>query len=138
MDVPRANGPEWEGLSRERHVGARAARLLREVLFDPIPAASERARALGSEADIPPGFDAWFARCVHRDAAARFPDARSASAAFDACLSPPTSSPEVPGTSRSSRTLLWILVAVAALVLLAVVAGAAVLLAYTLVPELFG
>lgn len=125
----------WLGVSGPR---PSPAVLLREVLFDPIPAASERARALGSEAAIPPGLDAWFARCVQRDPAARFPDARAAAAAFDACLAPPTSSPEVVGAPRSPRTLVWIVVALAALMLLTLVAGAAALLAYAFVPELFG
>jgi len=44
--------------------------LLREIVLEPIPAASERAGML-----IPPGFDAWFARCVARDPRERFADA---------------------------------------------------------------
>jgi len=47
--------------------------LLREIVLEPIPLASERGGA-----KIPPGFDAWFARCVARDPAARFPDAGEA------------------------------------------------------------
>ena len=50
---------------------------LRELVLDPIPTASERARELGAPAP-PAGFDAWFARCVDRDREARFPDARAA------------------------------------------------------------
>lgn len=46
--------------------------LMRELLFEPLAAASERAAAFQIASAIPPGFDAWFARCVHRDPAARF------------------------------------------------------------------
>ncbi|MFO0616130.1 MAG: serine/threonine-protein kinase [Polyangiaceae bacterium] len=56
--------------------------LMREVLFEPIPPASERARALGVGDRLPPGFDPWFAGCVTRDARARFPGAREAYAAL--------------------------------------------------------
>src|SRR6185369_8473701 len=35
---------------------------------------------------IPPGFDAWFSRAVHRDPGARFADARQAFAALDPVL----------------------------------------------------
>jgi len=48
--------------------------ILREVVFEPIACASERARELVG-APLPPGFDAWFARCVDRDPGRRFPDA---------------------------------------------------------------
>lgn len=44
--------------------------LLREIVLEPIPAASERGGAR-----LPDGFDAWFARCVVRDPKARFADA---------------------------------------------------------------
>ena len=49
--------------------------LLQELLFDALPPASQRAAALGCGQYIPPGFDAWFARCVARDPHARFPSA---------------------------------------------------------------
>lgn len=55
---------------------------LRELVIDEIPAAS--VRAAESEASVPPWFDGWFARCVARDPAARFADAREAFAAFAA------------------------------------------------------
>jgi len=51
------------------------AALLGEMLFNPLPSASSRAREYGCEDRIPPGFDAWFARCVVRDPAQRFPSA---------------------------------------------------------------
>jgi serine/threonine protein kinase len=44
--------------------------LMREILFDPVPAASERAGM-----PLPWGFDTWFARCVCREQDRRFRDA---------------------------------------------------------------
>ena len=49
--------------------------VMREVLFEPIPWASQRAAEQGVAAALPPWFDAWFARCVNRDPLQRFPDA---------------------------------------------------------------
>jgi serine/threonine protein kinase len=60
--------------------------LMREVVLDPLVSASQRAQELGLAHVIPPGFDAWFARAVHRDPRARFPDARSAFAALEPVL----------------------------------------------------
>jgi formylglycine-generating enzyme required for sulfatase activity/tRNA A-37 threonylcarbamoyl transferase component Bud32 len=65
--------------------------LLREICVDPMPFASARAEELGKRPledgqfavpTLPPGFDAWFARCVNRDVEARFPDAGEAVRAF--------------------------------------------------------
>ncbi len=53
---------------------------LRELVIDEIPAAS--VRAAESNGAVPGWFDGWFARCVARDPAARFADAREAFAAF--------------------------------------------------------
>lgn len=48
------------------------ALLMREVLFDPIPSASERVRQIeGASLDLP-GFDAWLAQCLQRDPQRRF------------------------------------------------------------------
>ena len=58
--------------------------VLKEVLFEPIVPASMRTAELGRS--LPPGFDAWFARCVARDAHTRFPDATQAGAALAAVL----------------------------------------------------
>ncbi len=55
---------------------ASAMMVLREIAFEPIAPASARAEALAGPR-LPPGFDAWFERCVNRDPAARFPDARA-------------------------------------------------------------
>jgi hypothetical protein len=56
--------------------------MMREVLFEPIEAPSLRARDKGAPGRLPRGFDAWFAKCVTRDLATRFPDAKAAFAAF--------------------------------------------------------
>ena len=56
--------------------------LLRQICIDPLPPAGERARELGVAAALPPGFDAWFARCVSRDIDARYQDAGAAVRAF--------------------------------------------------------
>ncbi len=58
--------------------------LFAEVFVHPLVPASRRAAELGAPAPLPPGFDAWFARCVVREPEARFPDAR---VAIDALLS---------------------------------------------------
>ncbi|WP_437285222.1 protein kinase domain-containing protein [Sorangium sp. So ce406] len=55
--------------------------LLREILIEPLDPASVRATALGRAGCIVHPFDAWFARCVARDPAQRFPTAQEA---FDA------------------------------------------------------
>jgi len=54
--------------------------LIQEILFQPIPTASARAAEIGRP--LPPGFDGWFARCVTRTPAARFPNAHAAHAAL--------------------------------------------------------
>jgi serine/threonine protein kinase/hemoglobin-like flavoprotein len=61
--------------------------LWRELLIDPIPAASQRARELGKPEVIPPGFDEWLARCLEREPEARFPNAREALAGLEAVFS---------------------------------------------------
>jgi len=67
------------------------AMLLREICVDPMPFASARAEELSQRpleagqfpvAKLPPGFDAWFARCVNRDVDARFAHAGDAVRAF--------------------------------------------------------
>ncbi len=52
--------------------------MIRELLADPLPRASERAAAFGVAERLPPGFDAWFARCVERDQTRRFANAGEA------------------------------------------------------------
>jgi formylglycine-generating enzyme required for sulfatase activity/tRNA A-37 threonylcarbamoyl transferase component Bud32 len=67
------------------------AMLLREICVDPIPFASVRAAELGARPlepgekptpPLPPGFDAWFARCVAQSPEARFAEAGEAVRAF--------------------------------------------------------
>ncbi|MBX3131532.1 MAG: serine/threonine protein kinase [Polyangiaceae bacterium] len=67
----------WKGAGQE---GSSPIALLREVVFEPMPSASARALELGVEAHLPLGFDAWFARAVARDPAARFANAALAQA----------------------------------------------------------
>jgi serine/threonine protein kinase len=55
--------------------------LLREIVLDPIPLATERGGAR-----LPPGFDAWFARSVARPPADRFRDAGELWRAMTSCL----------------------------------------------------
>jgi phosphate transport system substrate-binding protein len=57
---------------------APTAAVLREVILEPLPPASERAAQVGAAARLPPGFDEWFARCVDRQPEKRFADAREA------------------------------------------------------------
>lgn len=57
---------------------ASLADLALELLRGEIVPPSVRARQLGSRAELPSGFDAWFARAVSRDPAARFADAAAA------------------------------------------------------------
>jgi serine/threonine-protein kinase len=52
--------------------------LLRELVLEPIEFASKRAAFFDCAGAIPPGFDAWFARCVVREPAERFQNADEA------------------------------------------------------------
>ncbi len=63
-----------------------AAALLREIVLEPLASASERAAAYGRADRIPPGFDAWFSRCVVREMDRRFPNARDARDALAAVI----------------------------------------------------
>jgi serine/threonine protein kinase/ferredoxin/hemoglobin-like flavoprotein len=60
--------------------------LWREMLVDPLPRASERARELGRADALPPDFDEWFAACVERDPSLRFQHARAAGNALSGVL----------------------------------------------------
>jgi len=53
------------------------ASLMRELLVDELPSASKRGVEFGWSV-FPPGFDAWFARCVAREPGFRFHHARAA------------------------------------------------------------
>lgn len=61
------------------------ANLLREVVLDPLPLASERARELGLT--LPPGFDSWFLHAVVREPQARFGNVRELLAGFERLFS---------------------------------------------------
>lgn len=69
-----------------QQAGSSITALMREILLEPIPPATARAAALGCSEWLPPGFDAWFASCVCRDATRRFQDAQSAKQALDALM----------------------------------------------------
>jgi serine/threonine protein kinase len=73
----------WKIANQER---LSAAALLREVVLDPLPTASERARELGVEDRLPPGFDDWFGKCVVRPMESRFANARLAREALEQLL----------------------------------------------------
>ncbi|MBE2248217.1 MAG: protein kinase, partial [Myxococcus sp.] len=74
------------------------AEVLAEILVEPLVAASARAQEVSAPAVLPSGFDAWFSRCVNRDAAARFADAGAAVGALLALLGP-LAEPVIPDAS---------------------------------------
>ncbi|HVW24305.1 MAG TPA: bifunctional serine/threonine-protein kinase/formylglycine-generating enzyme family protein [Polyangiaceae bacterium] len=69
-----------------RASGDSFAALVREMVVDPLPAATARAAELGAPGRLPYGFDEWFARCLARDPRARFPEAGAAITAFHALV----------------------------------------------------
>ncbi len=80
--------------------------MMRELLFEPIPAASERAETLGVADALPGGFDAWFAKCVRREPTERYADAAVALAALREAL--PSTPPEklsAVGGATAARTM---------------------------------
>ncbi|APR85657.1 Putative serine/threonine-protein kinase pknH [Minicystis rosea] len=78
---------------------ANTASLMREILFEPVIPAAARAAQFGAAASLPPGFDDWFARCVHREMSARFPNAAEARAALSSILSGFAPAPLAGGTA---------------------------------------
>lgn len=76
----------------EASIGA----LLKEIVIDPIEPATTRAAEAGLA--LPEGFDAWFARCVHRDATARWRDAGSVMDQLRSVLAAPDA---VPAATRT-------------------------------------
>jgi serine/threonine-protein kinase len=68
----------WKNADQPQNV----LELTLEILRQPIEPATERARLLGVESLLPPGYDAWFARAVNRDPVVRFQNAGEASRAF--------------------------------------------------------
>jgi len=87
---------------------AATAAVLREVVLEPMVPASQRATELGVADRFPPGFDEWFAHCVHRNPDRRFPDANKAYDALAALPAPvpvepaPTSIAQDPPPSTAS------------------------------------
>ncbi len=73
---------------------------LRELVLEPIPVASARAKDLGVSqeliSNLPEGFDAWFARCVNREVSARFSNATAAWQALAPILGAPASERSIP------------------------------------------
>ena len=74
----------WRALDLEHPT---VTQLMREIVLDPIVPASARAAEKGRAQALPPGFDEWFARCVVREPARRFQDARAAWAELARVLS---------------------------------------------------
>jgi serine/threonine-protein kinase len=91
--------------------------LAQELVHGPIEPASRRGVEQGVSARLPAGFDAWFAKMVNRDPAARFPNADRAWTALAPLLG-------LSGPRWSSRTLLLIAVG-AGLVVVVIVASLA-------------
>ena len=61
--------PFWRSAKDGR---ARMGPLLAEVMLEPIPSGSARARELEHVGSLPAGFDAWLARCLVRERQARW------------------------------------------------------------------
>jgi serine/threonine-protein kinase len=61
----------WMSVAKQ----ASAEALFGEIYALPLAPASERARAVGSNAALGPAFDTWFGRCVNRNADGRFQSA---------------------------------------------------------------
>jgi tRNA A-37 threonylcarbamoyl transferase component Bud32 len=76
----------WTRASRE---DTTLPALMREILFEPLVPASVRAREYGLVLEAEQGFDAWFARAVSRDPAARFANASDAYGALTSWLPRP-------------------------------------------------
>ncbi|MBK6464417.1 MAG: SUMF1/EgtB/PvdO family nonheme iron enzyme [Myxococcales bacterium] len=62
--------------------GGRVRGFFRELVLEPIPPASQRARELGAPTTLPGSFDTWFARAVAREPRDRYGDATEAYAAL--------------------------------------------------------
>ena len=66
--------------------GASVMMLMAEAFMHPLPTASERAAHYKCPERLPPGFDAWFARCVARPMEDRFADAAETFGALEPLL----------------------------------------------------
>jgi serine/threonine-protein kinase len=67
---------------RSAHDGRSIGGLMRELFVDEPEPASSRARAVAPGIELPPGFDAWLARTLCRDASRRFANGGEASRAL--------------------------------------------------------
>ncbi len=79
----------WHAANTDAPLGA----LLREIVLNDIPSATRRAAEYGVDGLLPPRFNSWFSRCVHRDASARFQDASTAFEVFWATVNDATPLP---------------------------------------------
>ena len=89
-------GKEYWLASNNEH--GSVSSLLLELVTRELEPASERAAKLRAPTTIPPGFDAWFARCVHRVPSERLENAATCLDAFAAVLdhaTPVHSTPEL-------------------------------------------
>ena len=85
--------------------GAHIAALWREILFDPIDLASERAADYKLEHLVPPRFDEWLVRCLSRDPRARFQHIQHAVHALADVLSAQPSDGQVMPVADDYETL---------------------------------
>jgi serine/threonine protein kinase len=79
--------PYWRSADRE---SLSVQSLFAEILTLPLELPSVRLREQGSCIELPPGFDPWLLRCIHRDPTQRFPTVTAAvealARAFDVVL----------------------------------------------------
>ena len=78
--------------------------LMAEAFMHPLPVASARAADYKCQDRIPPGFDAWFARCVARNMDDRYADATAAFAALEPILAAAATVPASVGASVDGAT----------------------------------
>ncbi len=80
--------------------------LMKEILLDPLPKASERAAELGVADRWSPLFDAWFACCVAREPEHRFEDVRELNEGFELALGDWLGEPvPAPASDQQDETL---------------------------------
>jgi eukaryotic-like serine/threonine-protein kinase len=86
-----------------READGSIASLLREIVLGDIPFATVRVAELGCNVALPPGFDAWFSRCVNRDTGARFQEAGEAVRAFLELVPPDAPKGLLDGRARAAE-----------------------------------
>jgi serine/threonine-protein kinase len=87
-------------IAANEEAGSVSSLLLELVTTTSPEAASARAARIGAMSTLPPGFDAWFGRCVHPDPARRFGDAASCVDALRPVLDPASPSASVTQTNE--------------------------------------